>query len=151
MSGRRLALTVLALACGLPTSAQVAVGYSSTTSATAGLMRDTVLNTRSRTSFGIAGSNVEPIDGGTVYDERTIWRIRDTSRPSSLILRQDTSVFNAREDDTRTRLVQAARREAVNVDLLGPLSNGVLIRAVPSPFAPLLPINPSNLSTSVFP
>lgn len=151
-----LRLSCLAALLGLasgglsPLRAQVVVGYSSTTSASMSRVREDTLNLRNRSSFGIGGSNVEPIDGGSTYDERTIWRIRDTSQPSSLILVQENSVFDAREDNSDTKVQQAGRREGVNVTLLPPLST-VLEAQVVSPFAPVLPALPSLLSTTVFP
>lgn len=139
------------LALSMPAGAQVAVGYSSITSASAGRVVDTGLDLRSRSSFGIGGNNVEPVDGGQVYDTRTIWRIRDTSKDSSLILRLEDSVFDADETLTDSNVKQASRRESVSVTLLPPLSNNILIRTSISPFAPVIPIGPSDLSTSVFP
>lgn len=134
-----------------PAAAQVAVGYSSVTSATAGRVVDTKLDERSRSSFGVGGSNVEPIDGSSIYDAQTIWRIRDPSQTSSLILRQEDSVFDAEERETNTRLLQAQRQETVSTTLLPPLSNDILIRTSVSPFAATIPIIPSDFSTSVFP
>ena len=139
------------LALAMPAGAQVAVGYSAITSASAAQVVDTRLDLRSRSSFGIGGSNVEPIDGGNVYDASTIWRIRDPGQPSSLILRQEDSVFDADASTSNTRLVQAERRESVTSTLLPPLSANILIRSSVSPFAQVIPIGPSDLSTSVFP
>lgn len=150
---KALARAIAAMAVLLPlvsARAQVSVGYSAVISAASSQARDQVLNLRSRNSFGIAGSNVEPIDGGKIYDSRTIWRIRDTSKPSSLSLRREDSVFDAQEDQTDTQQIQVARREQVTVSILAPLT-GVLEPQAVSPFAPVLPVLTNPLSTSVFP
>lgn len=130
--------------------AQVAVGYNSTTSATGARAMQQTLNLRNRSSFGIGGSNVEPIDGGNIYDPTTLWRIRDSSKASSLVLVQENSVFDTQKDKSNSSIQGAARQEQISVTLVPPLST-VLEPQTVNPFAPVLPVLPSPLSTSVFP
>lgn len=149
---RRVWLGLLGVACGtlVPARAQVAVGYSSTINATGLRTQEERLNLRSRTSFGIGGSNVEPLDGGRVYDAATQWRIRDTSRPSSLILVQENSVFDARQETTTTSTQLVRRLEEVTVTLLAPLGEVLEPQSI-SPLAPVVPVLVNPLSTTVFP
>lgn len=134
----------------LPAPAQVVVAYSSITQASLTRVREEGLNLRSRTSFGIAGSNVEPINGVMIYDTNTIWRIRDTSKPSSLTVMVEDPLFQAQQDVTNTQAAQAARRESVSYTITGPLSGALQLDAI-NPLAPVITIGASPMSTSVFP
>lgn len=143
-------LLVLSMGLAEPSHSQVIVGYNSVIQASVIRTDERLLNLRSRSSFGVAGINVEPIDGTSVYDRSTIWRIRDTSKPSSLTVMIEDPVFEVQQDITQTDTAQVSRRESVYSTITGPLGN-LLQPAVVSPFAPVIPVVPSTLSTSVFP
>ncbi len=142
-----LAIGVGTVPAGL---SQVVVGYNSVTQASVIKTTETDLNLRSRSSFGVAGINAEPIDGSSIYDRSTLWRIRDTSKPSSLTVMIEDPVFQLQQDVTNTNTAQASRRESVASTITGALGS-VIQPAVVNPFAPVVPILPSSLSTSVFP
>lgn len=142
----------LALVLPMAARAQVSVtvGYTSLTSASGSRLREEVLNLRERSSFGISGGNVEPIDGGTTYTPSTIWRIRDPDAPSSLLLRLEDPLFEGQQSSIDTRQVRSGRIESVGVVIGAPL-NAVYGAGVVSPRATVFQALPSPLSTTVFP
>lgn len=130
--------------------AQVTVGYNTITSVVGASVVDSSYRQRLTDQYAIAGVNVEPIDGGDVFDRNTVWKIYDQSAPWALTIRDDSPKADVKKEQSDSRLVQAGRRESVNAVISGPLYSTVQ-RNTLSPFAtvqlpPIIPI-----STTVFP
>jgi hypothetical protein len=131
-------------------SAQVTVGYSSITSAVGAAIVGQTYRQRTTDQYEITGVNVEPNDGGNVFNRRTIWKIYDQSKPWSLSIVDNDPKVDVNKEATSTKLVQAGRRESVYSVISGPLYSTIQ-RQTLSPFASvqLPPIIPT--STTVFP
>jgi hypothetical protein len=130
--------------------AQVTVGYNTLTSVVGAATVDHSYKQRVTDQYSITGVNVEPTDGGNVFDRSTIWKIQDQSQPWSLTIRDDSPSVDVNTNDTEAKLVQAGRRESVYAVISAPLS-GVVERRTLNPFAPVQLPAIIPVSTTVFP
>jgi hypothetical protein len=130
--------------------AQVTVGYSSLTSVTGAAVVDQVYRQRTTDQYEITGFNVEPHDGGNVFNRNTIWRIYDQSQPWSHSVVDNNPSVEVGKDNTSTRLVQAGRKESVYSTISGPLYSTTQQQNL-TPFAPIQLPAIVPISTSVFP
>lgn len=130
--------------------AQVTVGYNTITSVVGAAIVDQTYRQRTTDQYAISGVNVEPIDGGNVFDRTTVWKIYDQSQPWSLDVRDEAGSVDVSKEKTDSQLVQAGRRESVYAVISGPLS-GTVQRQTLSPFASVLLPAIIPVTTSVFP
>lgn len=115
------------LAVGLPMTAmaQVAVGYRNPVVATAFGGLEERRGQRETVQFGVAGVNVIPSDGSLIYDENTIWRIDQPSRPFSLTVTENNPLLDLRNSDISTRSAQVRRSERLFVQVSGPAADSL--------------------------
>jgi hypothetical protein len=130
-------------------AAQVTVGYSSITSAVGAAISDSSYRQRLTDQYAITGVNVEPIDGGDVFDRNTIWKTNDSAMPWSLTIRDDSLKADVNKETSQSQLVQAGRSESVYSVISGPLY-GTVQRYTLSPFAPVQLPAIIPVSTTVF-
>lgn len=150
----RLVASVTAAIASLMASpavqAQVTVGYNTITSVVGAAIVDQTFRQRTTDQYAISGVNVEPIDGGNIFERTTVWKIYDQSEPWSLTVRDDAGSVDVSKEATNSKLVQAGRRESVYAVISGPLS-GTIERRTLSPFASVLLPAIIPVTTSVFP
>jgi hypothetical protein len=141
---------LLASAMGGSVSAQVTVGYNNLTTVVGSAVQSDSYRQRVTDQYEITGVNVEPIDGGNVFNRDTVWKIYDQDKPWALSIVDERPKVDVSKENTFTRLVQAGRRESVYSVISGPLYN-TIVRQTLSPFAAvqLPPVVP--VSTTVFP
>jgi hypothetical protein len=132
-----------------PLLAQVTVGYSSLTTVTGASVVDQVYRQRTTDQYAITGVNVEPQDGGSVFNRNTIWKIYDQSQPWSLTVVDDNPRVEVGKDNTSTRLVQASRKESIYSTISGPLYSTIRQQTL-SPFAQVQMPAIVPITTSVF-
>lgn len=130
--------------------AQVTVGYNTLTSVVGAATVEHTYKQRVTDQYSITGVNVEPIDGGNVFDRSTVWKIYDQAQPWSLTVRDDSPSVDVNTNDMDAKLLQAARRESVYAVISAPLS-GVIERRTLNPFAPVQLPAVIPVSTTVFP
>ena len=146
------AITQAALVCLVSQAgfAQVTVGYNTLTSASGAAIVNQGYRQRTTDQYEIYGSNVEPSDGGYIFDRQTTWKVKDQSQPWSLSIVDNNPTVDVSKESTSTKLVQAGRRESVYSVVGGPLYS-VIERRTFSPFASTQFPAIVPVSTTVFP
>jgi len=146
------AITQATLACLVSQAAfaQVTVGYNTLTSASGAAIVNQGYRQRTIDQYEIYGSNVEPSDGGYIFDRQTTWKVNDQSQPWSVSVVDNNPGVDVSKESTSTKLVQAGRREAVYAVVGGPLYS-VIERRTLSPFASTQFPAIVPVSTTVFP
>ena len=145
-----LALTTQALLLAMqPVAAQVTVGYSNPIFTSTFVGVEERRGVRETVQFGVAGVNVVPSDGSSIYDENTIWKIDQPDRPFSLTVVENSPQLEIRNSDVITRSTQVSRTERVFVQVSGPAAESlrpIFLDGLPALEASAQPTN----SLSVF-
>jgi len=145
-----LALTIQALLLAMqPVAAQVTVGYSNPIFTSTFVGVEERRGVRETVQFGVAGVNVVPSDGSSIYDENTIWKIDQPDRPFSLTVVENSPQLEIRNSDVITRSTQVSRTERVFVQVSGPAAESlrsIFLDGLPALEAAAQPTN----SLSVF-
>jgi hypothetical protein len=133
-----------------PGFSQVTVGYSSITSVVGSAVVDQAYRQRTTDQYEITGVNVEPVDGGNVFDRNTTWKIYDQPQPWSLNVVDNNPKVEVSKESTSTKLVQAGRRESVYSVLSRPVNN-IVERQSQNLFGSVFLPAVVPVSTTVFP
>jgi hypothetical protein len=102
-------------------AAQAVVGYQQQLSAGWQFSTRTAETLRERRSLGVAGSNVQPLGGGSAFSLRNQWELREQGRPFSLRITDVNPEIRLDQSDSRFQSVSVQRFDSMDAAPTGVL------------------------------